>query len=72
VERCGLDWQKALNLLSDTKWHTWAESNIKEMYPLGLWGVPSFKYKNTAVWGQDRVFVIENAMVNDIKLNRHE
>jgi len=67
VERCGLDWQKALNLLADTKWHTWAESNIKEMYSLGLWGVPSFKYKNTVVWGQDRVFVIEDAITNDIK-----
>ncbi len=67
VDSCGLDWKIARNMLEDNSWTTWAESNIQEMYSLGLWGVPSFKYKNTAVWGQDRVFVIENEITNDIK-----
>ena len=67
IDRCGLDWQKALVFLDDNSWRIWAESNLKEMYSLGVWGVPSLKYKNTVVWGQDRVFVIEDAIADDIK-----
>jgi len=29
------------------------------MTGLGLWGVPSFRVGDVAVWGQDRLWVIE-------------
>lgn len=60
VESIGLDWNTAKPLLANTDWKQWAESNLKEMYSLGLWGVPSYHYQDTAVWGQDRLFVIES------------
>jgi 2-hydroxychromene-2-carboxylate isomerase len=39
-----------------------AEANRVEMLNLGLWGVPSFKIGDTAVWGQDRLAAIELAL----------
>ncbi len=62
VEKCGLDWGKSKKLLSNSHWTDWADKNLQEMYSLGLWGVPSFKYKNTTVWGQDRIFLIEKEL----------
>lgn len=66
LRSCGLDWHSAKPLLNKKDWNTWAEQNLKEMYSYGLWGVPSYKYKNTTVWGQDRIFAIENAIINDL------
>ncbi|WP_299079315.1 DsbA family protein [uncultured Paraglaciecola sp.] len=59
VERSGLDWQQAKQCLTDETWRHWAQANLKELYSLGLWGVPSFKYQNTAVFGQDKLAFIE-------------
>ena len=59
VTRAGLDWTTARPLLSDTGWHSWAETNRQAMYDLGLWGVPSFHYGNVSCWGQDRLWFIE-------------
>ncbi|UZE94595.1 DsbA family protein [Alkalimarinus alittae] len=66
VTSCGLDWNTAKSLLAGDSWRLWAEQNLKDMYNLGLWGVPSFQHKNTAVWGQDRIFVIENQIIKDM------
>ncbi|WP_250658074.1 DsbA family protein [Alkalimarinus coralli] len=65
LSACHLDWEEAKPLLNNQSWRTWAEQNLQEMYALGLWGVPSFKYHNTAVWGQDRLFIIENLITNE-------
>jgi len=46
-----------------------AKDNLSEMYALGLWGVPSFQYKNTVAFGQDKLFFIEEAIINS--LNAH-
>lgn len=62
VERAGLDWQAAKPLLNDESWRDWAEDNRKAMYECGLWGVPSFRYGHVSCWGQDRLWVIENAI----------
>jgi 2-hydroxychromene-2-carboxylate isomerase len=32
------------------------------MTNLGLWGVPSFRVGDVAVWGQDRLWVIETEL----------
>jgi 2-hydroxychromene-2-carboxylate isomerase len=63
VERCGLDWQQAKILLSNNKWENWAEENLTELYQHNLWGVPSFIYQDTVVFGQDRLDCIEKAIL---------
>ncbi|WP_036133607.1 DsbA family protein [Marinobacter nitratireducens] len=62
VKRAGLNWQAAKPLLNDESWRDWAEDNRKAMYECGLWGVPSFRYGHVSCWGQDRLWVIENAI----------
>jgi 2-hydroxychromene-2-carboxylate isomerase len=62
VERAGLDWQAARTHLGSEDWRPIAEANRQEMTDLGLWGVPCFRVGNVAVWGQDRLFAVENAL----------
>ena len=66
VERAGLNWAAAKDILqnkaNDTHWRSVAEQNRQALSALGLWGVPSFRFEETAVWGQDRFWVIEKAM----------
>jgi len=66
VERCGLNWQAAKDILksqtNEQHWRAVAEQNRQALFALGLWGVPSFKFEDTAVWGQDRFWVIEKAL----------
>lgn len=68
VERVGLDWQQARPLLQEDSWRVWVQDNLAELYGNGLWGVPSFRYGEVKVFGQDRVDCIERAIVNDIRL----
>ena len=66
VERAGLNWTAAKDILNsqsnDTHWRAIAEQNRQALFSLGLWGVPSFRFENTAAWGQDRFWVIEKAL----------
>ncbi len=70
VERAGLSWDGAVVALKDKSWRKTAEDNRVEMSGLGLWGVPSFRVHNTAVWGQDRLWVIEDALLAHEKRNK--
>lgn len=62
IERVGLDWSKAKPLLGTEDWRRWAEANQALLAANGLWGVPSFVYGDVKVWGQDRLWRIEEAM----------
>ena len=66
VERSGLNWQAAKDILksesNEQHWRAVTEQNREALFALGLWGVPSFKFEDTAVWGQDRFWVIEKAL----------
>jgi 2-hydroxychromene-2-carboxylate isomerase len=66
VERSGLHWQAAKDILNsksnEQHWRAVAEQNREALFAIGLWGVPSFKFEDTAVWGQDRFWVIEKAL----------
>ena len=66
VERADLNWTAAKDILNsqsnDTHWRAIAEQNRQALFAMGLWGVPSFKFENTAAWGQDRFWVIEKAL----------
>lgn len=62
VERAGLDWTEARAAMRDPGWRAVAEGNRAEMFALGLWGVPSFRVGELAVWGQDRLWAVERAL----------
>ena len=59
VETAGLPWAEAKERLLVDEWSTEAESNRKELTYYGLWGVPSFRFEDKYVWGQDRMWLIE-------------
>ncbi len=65
VNRCGLDWETAKPLLAGTAWRQEVEENLEEMRGLGFWGVPSFRYGDHRFWGQDRLGLIERAILRD-------
>jgi 2-hydroxychromene-2-carboxylate isomerase len=65
VERAGLSWNAAGSALNDETWRKTAEDNRAEMFALGLWGVPSFRVRDTAVWGQDRLWAVQQALLGD-------
>jgi 2-hydroxychromene-2-carboxylate isomerase len=75
VERCGLHWQAAKDILTsqsnEQHWRSVAEQNREALFALGLWGVPSFKFEDTAVWGQDRFWVIEQSLHDRFDLPAH-
>jgi 2-hydroxychromene-2-carboxylate isomerase len=62
VERAGLTWGAAREALKDEAWRQTAEANRAEMFAMGLWGVPSFRVRDTAVWGQDRLWAVRQAL----------
>jgi len=62
VERAGLDWTAAKAALDDESWRAVAETNRERLLELGLWGVPSFHTGNLSVWGQDRLWRVEQAL----------
>lgn len=62
VETSGLDWSAARSLIGVDGWRAEAEANRLELTSLGLWGVPSFRFNDVSAWGQDRLWVIEDAI----------
>ena len=62
VEDAGLDWREARRHIDDPAWKSTAEANRQELLDLGLWGVPSFRVGDLAVWGQDRLWRVEQAL----------
>ena len=62
VEATGLSWQSARSLIGDDAWRAQAEANRVELTSLGLWGVPGFRFNDVSAWGQDRLWVIEDAI----------
>lgn len=62
VESAGLDWREARPLVGNDEWRAEAEANRQELFGLGLWGVPCFRFGETTAWGQDRLWVIEDAI----------
>ena len=62
VERAGLDWTEAQGALGSDDWRAIAEDNRADMMERGIWGVPSFRVGDTITWGQDRLWVVEDAL----------
>ena len=64
AERAGLRWEDARAALRDEGWRSIAEANREALFALGLWGVPSFQVGDLAVWGQDRLWAVQDALVH--------
>jgi 2-hydroxychromene-2-carboxylate isomerase len=64
VEQSGLNWFEAKQYLNDDNWKIWAQRNLLALYQHNKWGVPSFTYENTTVFGQDRLLQIQHAIVS--------
>lgn len=62
TERAGLRWGDACVAMQDPAWRQTAEANRVEMLDLGLWGVPTFRVNDSAVWGQDRLWAVQQAL----------
>ncbi|MFT5573613.1 MAG: 2-hydroxychromene-2-carboxylate isomerase [Cryomorphaceae bacterium] len=64
VERAGLDWSAAKQIIGNSDWQEGLETNRLAMYEHGLWGVPSFRLIDQhgeqllALWGQDRLWIM--------------
>lgn len=63
VDAAGLSWAAAQDALNDPGWRSVAQDNRSALLALGLWGVPSFSLGEHAVWGQDRLFVVQDALL---------
>ena len=63
VTAAGLDWQQARHHLGSDDWRALAEANREELLGLGLWGAPSFRAGDAAVWGQDRLWAVADELL---------
>ncbi|NPU91524.1 MAG: 2-hydroxychromene-2-carboxylate isomerase [Gammaproteobacteria bacterium] len=61
--RAGLDWDAAQARLDDESWRELAQQNREDLDAIGLWGVPAFRYGNLVLWGQDRLWALEKAVL---------
>lgn len=62
LRRAGLDPALADQTPADGGDLGYAEANREALFDLGLWGVPSYQFGELAVWGQDRLWLVEEAL----------
>jgi len=62
VEAANLDWTDAKAQLDNDAWRAVAETNRQDMTSHGVWGVPSFRVGDVVTWGQDRLWLVEEAL----------
>ena len=74
IEDLGLDWNEAQKHLDTDNWKDELEKNRLIMYEGNSWGVPTFRLvdgdKTFTTWGQDRIWLIEEEIIN--RLNKQE
>ena len=64
VERVGLDWAAASEVIDNTDWEGPIEENRLQMIASGLWGVPSYRLLDDkgrevfSCWGRDRIWLL--------------
>ena len=64
VERAGLSWQEAAQIIGNDDWQAELEANRRAMCGFGAWGVPTFRLLDAEdnpvvwAWGQDRLWLI--------------
>ncbi len=60
--RAGLNWQQAFDFEANADLLSLTNANGDALNRLGLWGVPSFRLGDVALWGQDRIALLEAIM----------
>lgn len=58
AKRCGLFWPELKEAMEKDDWRGQAEANREALTEIGLWGVPSFRIGDIAIWGQDRDWLL--------------
>ena len=58
AKRAGLDWPEMKEAMENDDWHRKVEANRETLIEMGLWGVPSFRIGELALWGQDRAWLL--------------
>ena len=58
AKRAGLAWPEVQAALQHDGWRKAAEANREALTEAALWGVPSFKIGELAMWGQDRIWLL--------------
>ncbi len=67
VERSGLEWEGAQRALTLNQWRQTAVANRDEMFGEQIWGVPAFRFGEFATWGQDRMWLLERAILSQLR-----
>ena len=65
AENAGINWPDVNAKLKDRRWQEQEKQNRAELEALGLWGVPCFQYNKHTYWGQDRLCLLEQAVLKD-------
>lgn len=63
-QNIGIDYEQAISYQESHDWQLWSERHLQELSALGLWGVPCFKLNDISCWGQDRLFIIEQSLID--------
>ncbi len=63
AERVGIDAATVEAALADDGWRSLIEENMEAQKAAGFWGVPAFVYGDAKSWGQDRLVLIERAIL---------
>ena len=58
ADRSGLFWPELAAALEQDEWRSTVEENRQAMTEAGVWGVPSFRIGELALWGQDRDWLL--------------
>ena len=58
AKRAGLFWPVVQQAIENDDWRDKVEANREALTEMGLWGVPSFSIGETALWGQDRDWLL--------------
>lgn len=64
TEQSGLFWPDVQKALADDSWRAEADANRQSLTEAGLWGVPVYVFGDTALWGQDRDWLLVRAIEN--------
>eukprot|EP01035_Chromulina_nebulosa_P016915 gene16915-22406_t len=71
LHRAGLSWNEAKSYLQqphiESQWQKITTDNRDYIYSRGLWGVPCIKCDDLIVWGQDKLWKIEQHVINKNK-----
>ena len=58
AKRAGLFWPELKAAMEEDDWRHKVEANRETLTETGLWGVPSFRIGELALWGQDRDWLL--------------